>query len=74
MAKVSAIANKVRNEEELAAIHQFCETIGLPVAFVIPFDPQVTEADLHGQAIMDYAADSKAVRAIETWAGKVFLN
>ena len=62
---VEAIANKVRNEEEEQAIREFCKKIDLPIAVIIPFDEQVTDADLRGLSIMDYDENSKVVGAIE---------
>ena len=70
--KVYAIANKVQNTDDEAAIRQFCTAINLPVSAIIPFDTQITEADLKGQSIMDYAAESKAVGAIRDWADRTF--
>lgn len=63
--QVEAIANKVRNEEEKEAILSYCEKINLPVAAIVPFDEEVTKADLKGLSIIDYNGRSKVVEAIE---------
>lgn len=70
--QVEAIANKVRNEEEKQAIEEYCEKIKLPIAFFVPFDEKVTDADLRGLAIMDYDRESKVVGAIEDYVRKSF--
>lgn len=63
--EVSAIANKVRNEEEANAIREYCAQINLPIAVFVPFDENITAADLKGVSIMDYDSNSKAVQAIQ---------
>ena len=72
--QIAAIANKVRNEEEEAAIRQYCQRIGLPIATVIPFDERVTEADLRGQAIIDYDSDAKVVHALQKLVDQLELS
>lgn len=66
--QVEAIANKVRNEEEEQAIRDFCAKIDLPLALIVPYDEQVTNADLKGLSIVDFDARSKAVKALESFA------
>jgi CO dehydrogenase maturation factor len=63
--EVSAIANKVRNEEEADAIRDYCSQINLPIAVFVPYDENITAADLKGVSIMDYDNKSKAVQAIQ---------
>ena len=63
--EVSAIANKVRNEEEADAIREYCAQINLPIAVFVPYDENITAADLKGVSIMDYDNNSKAVQAIQ---------
>lgn len=65
--RVEAIANKVRNDEEAQAIREYCEKIDLPIAVMVPFDEQITNADLKGQSIIDYDEQSPAVNALRTW-------
>jgi len=72
--KVEAIANKVRSEEDEQAILEYCEKIGLPIAVMIPFDEQVTKADLKGVSIMDYDKDAKVVKAMEAFIEKIGMN
>lgn len=63
--EVQAIANKVRTEEEVQAIEEYCKKINLPIAVMVPYDENVTAADLKGVSIMDYDKDSKMIKAIE---------
>ena len=71
---VEAIANKVRNAEEEQAIREFCKKINLPIAVILPFDEQVTDADLKGVSIMDYDKDAKVVKAMEVFVQTLELN
>jgi len=63
--EVAAIANKVRNEEEADAIKEYCAKINLPIAVFVPYDENITAADLKGMSIMDFDKNSKAVQAIQ---------
>jgi len=71
---IEAIANKVRNAEEEQAIREFCKKINLPIAVILPFDEQVTDADLKGVSIMDYDKDAKVVKAMEVFVQTLELN
>ena len=71
---VEAIANKVRNAEEEQAIREFCKKINLPIAVILPFDEQVTDADLKGVSIMDYDKDAKVVKAMEVFVQTLEMN
>ena len=72
--KVEAIANKVRTKEDEQAIIDYCKKIDLPIAVMIPFDEQVTDADLRGVSVMDYDKDSKVVKALEGFAKGLMAN
>lgn len=63
--EIAAIANKVRNEEEADAIREYCSQINLPIAVFVPYDENITAADLKGISIMDYDNKSKSVQAIQ---------
>ena len=65
VARVWAVANKLRTERDEAAVREYCERHGIEVLAAVPFDEQVTEADNLGRALLDYAPDSRAVQAIE---------
>ncbi len=72
--QVEAIANKVRNEEEEQAIRAFCKKIDLPLALIVPFDEQVTNADLKGLSIMDYDKNAKVVQVMEAFVDGLEVN
>jgi CO dehydrogenase maturation factor len=63
--RVTAVANKVRNQEEEAAVRDFCSGRGIEVAAVVPFDSAVTDADNAGRPLIDFAPDSTVVRRAE---------
>lgn len=69
--EVEAIANKVRTEEEVQAIEEYCKKIELPIAVMVPYDENVTAADLKGVSIMDYDSESKMIKAIETFVSSL---
>lgn len=59
-----AVANKVRTPRDEAAIREFCDTKGIPVAAVVPFDEDVAEAEWRGQSVLDSAPYSEAVTVL----------
>ena len=68
LARIVAVANKVRTAEEEQAIRNYCARHGLEVGALIPFDPEVTGADNAGLALLDAAPSSAAVRQIQSLA------
>lgn len=66
--RIAVVANRVRNEEERAAVEQFCAQHGLDLVALIPFDETVLEAERLGRAPLDHAPDAPAVRAMEALA------
>lgn len=67
--RILAVANKVRNQEEEAAIRDYCDRHGIAVGAVIPFDPEVTRTDNAGLAVLDAAPGAAAVARIESLVG-----
>src|SRR5919109_3897970 len=65
---VALIANKVRDEQELAAVREFADRHGLELAGVVPFDEQLPEAERAAASPLDFAPDSPAVAAIAALA------
>ncbi len=72
--KVYAVANKVRNKQEEAAIEQFCEKNNLPILIKLPFDESVGEADLMGKSLMDHNEGSELVQSLRDLTAKISLN
>jgi len=56
------------NDENTAAIEEFCSGEGIEVVGQVPFDPEVTKAMVDGRPVVEYAPDSPASKAIKaTW-------
>src|SRR5918912_3240517 len=53
--RVALIANKIRDDHELAAVREFAGQHGLEIAGVVPFDDALTEADRAGASPLDFA-------------------
>ena len=69
---IYAVANKVRNEMERKAVHQYCQKHELELLHIVPFDEKVGEADLMGKSVIDYAPDSQIVHELGELADKLF--
>jgi CO dehydrogenase maturation factor len=66
--RVALIANKVRDDHELAAVREFADQHALEVTGVVPFDEALPEAERAKKAPLDFAPDSAAVSAIRELA------
>jgi CO dehydrogenase maturation factor len=66
--RVALVANKVRDDAELAAVREFAERHHLEIAGVIPFDERLPDAERAGVAPLDHAPDAPAIAAIRTLA------
>lgn len=51
---IYAVANKLRSAADEKAVQDFCRNHDLEIIAAIPFDQNVTEADLAGRALLDY--------------------
>jgi len=49
MKQLYLVGNRVMNEAQKTAIRTFAEKNGLSLLTLIPFDPRVTDADMHGE-------------------------
>jgi Flp pilus assembly CpaE family ATPase len=65
------VANKIRDDKELEAVREFADANGLEVIGVIPFDPEMQEAERAGVSPLDHDADMPFVRAIDDVAGEL---
>ena len=61
---VIAVGNKVSSGEERSLIEEKMKELRMPVAAYIPFDENVSESDMRGIPLIDYAPESPAVLAI----------
>jgi CO dehydrogenase maturation factor len=63
--RVALVANKIRNDDELAAVREFADQHGLELVGVVPFDEALPESERARTAPLDFAPDAPAVHAIE---------
>lgn len=68
VSRAVVVANKVRGEEDLAAIRA---VVGDRELLVVPDDPAVADADREGAAPIDVAPAAPAVQAIVALAGRL---
>jgi len=61
---IIAVGNKVSSEEERSLIEEKMKELRIPIAAYIPFDENVSESDMRGIPLIDYAPESPAVLAI----------
>lgn len=61
---ILGVANKVRSEQDEAALREYASRRQIELAGVVPYDERVTEADRQGRALIDYAPTATAVLAV----------
>lgn len=71
IARIVAVANKVRGDEDRAAIEKAAARWDVSIIAEVPFDEHLRDAEQNHQAPMDVAADSPAVAAIHELAAKL---
>ena len=69
--RVGLIANKIRDDRELAAVREFAAQHDLELSGVVPFDETLPEAERAGRAPLDFAPESPAVAAIGRLAERI---
>jgi len=67
VARVVAVANKLRDDTDAAAVRAFAAANGLEILAEVPLDDRIRTADLTGGAAID-VPDSPAIAAIEALA------
>lgn len=72
--QVYLVANKVRDEPELAAVREFTEKHELELVGAIPYDPAFPEAERAGIAPLDAAPDAPANAAVAELAERLVAN
>jgi CO dehydrogenase maturation factor len=65
MKQLYLVGNRVMNEAQKTAIRTFAEKNGLSLLTLIPFDPRVTDADMHGETPLM----KKEIEAVEVIDG-----
>lgn len=62
------VANKVHDERDLAAVDELAASEGVEVAGAVPHDVRLLEADMAGQALLDFDPDAPLVAAVDALA------
>lgn len=65
---IYAVVNKYRSAEDEKAVTDFCRNNDLEIIAKIPFDANVTQADLEGKSLYDFNSESSVVKEVEKLA------
>lgn len=65
---IYAVVNKYRSAEDERAVTDFCRDNDLDIIAKIPFDTDVTQADLEGRSLYDFNPESAVVKEVEKLA------
>lgn len=68
---IFVVANKVKNESDLAAIETFCAKHDMRVIGTVASDESFAEAERKGMAPIDFAPESPGIEAIRRIAVKL---
>jgi len=60
-----AVGNKVMDETDRTVIERTLKELDIPLLTIIPFDKAIRQANIEGQAPIDFAPDSVAVQSIK---------
>ena len=71
--RLALLANKVRDEQELEAVHELSASTGLELGGVVPYDERLLTAERAGVAPLDFDPDGAAVMAIDELAGRLLV-
>jgi CO dehydrogenase maturation factor len=72
--RISILASKVRDDEEMQIVERFCAETGSELIGVIPYDDAARLADRAGLAAIETAPDSPMVRAVAALAARLEEN
>jgi CO dehydrogenase maturation factor len=72
--RVALVANKIRDEQELAAVREFAGQHSLEIAGVVPYDENMPQAERAGVAPLDFAPNARAIAAIGELADRLVGN
>lgn len=68
---IYAVVNKYRTKEDEKAVTEFCKNNDLEIIAKIPFDENVTQADLEGKSLYDFNSESPVVKEVEKLAAEL---
>lgn len=71
---VKAVANKVRNAVDRAAVRAFCDAHRLEIIAEVPYDPSLIDAEREGKPPIDFDERSPAIVAIEGLAQRLMAE
>lgn len=71
---VNIVANKIESELQLNIVESYALEHGLNILDVIPYDPKIVEAEMHGETPLKYAEGSTAIKAIEILCEKLLMK
>ncbi len=74
ISNVRVVANKVRNHEDGDAIAAFCDTHGMELTAVVPFDESLGRAERAGVAPVDFDPGGPSVTAIKAIMAGLLSN
>ena len=69
--RISVLASKVRDKDEMAVVDRFCAETGAELIAVIPYDDAVRLADREGAAPIDVSPGDPMVRAVGALADRL---
>lgn len=68
---VGVVANKLRSQDDLDAITEFCDRHGLELAATLPWSDRVLDADRAGTALLDFDPEGPMVAAVSELADRL---
>ena len=68
---VRVVANKVRHEDDLAAIEAFCKQNGMTIIGQVPHDETLMDAERDEKSPYDFAPHGPGVEAIRKIAAEI---
>lgn len=69
--RISLLASKVRDSDEMAVVERFCAETGVELIGVIPYDDAVRLADREGTAPIDVSPEAPMVLAVSALADRL---
>jgi len=70
---VLTVANKVRGDEDQAAIEQYCARYNMPIIGMVPYEEGFVAAEMANTAPFDHAPGSAGLQAVEAIVDKLML-
>lgn len=68
---IKVVANKVRNDDDMAAIQSYCDQHDMDIIGTVPLDDEMVEAERNATSPYDFASSSAGVAAIRKIAKEI---